>query len=177
MVSPQEQAFRNVLTTRAATVVVGVLLSWPIVAGLVSALEYLLVIASPQLPPFAVRATLLVFASLVAFALLLRGLHLASLEPRPDVGRLTRAEWWAIAALVVASLAGSVAVVWLPIKTVVAIIDLWGSERLLAYSQDTAILLLLGHGIHAVTMSGAFVYSAARWDAARRRDSPDASPV
>lgn len=39
------------------------------------------------------------------------------------------------------------ALVWFPIETAEAIIDLWGSVPLLAYGHDTATLVLLGHGV------------------------------
>ncbi|WP_434417977.1 hypothetical protein [Nannocystis pusilla] len=158
---------RRALAARAAALVLGVLLVWPIVGALVAGLEYASLDPS-RIPSFAGRATLTIsegFARLVVTLLIVRR---ATQAPRVDARPLSRLGWIALALLVAASVGAHAALVWFPARIAEAIGEL-GVEPLAAWIEQTTDLTLLRLALDMTAILAAFVYAVVRWQLAPRR--------
>jgi hypothetical protein len=166
---------RRVIAARAAVLVLGVLLLWPIVAALVAGLEYAtLDLSRGAIPSFAGRATLTVSEALLRLVVSLLIVRRATQAPRADARPLSRLGWIALALLVAASVGAHAALVWVPARVAEAIGAL-GVEPLAAWLDQTTALTLLRLALDAATALATFVYAVVRWQLARRR-LPGAAP-
>ncbi|WAS96701.1 hypothetical protein [Nannocystis punicea] len=171
MLPPISAEERRVLAARAAVLVLGVVVSWPILGGLAAGLEYALFdVPRGVIPSFTVRATLSVGTTLLELVVLLLVVHLASREPRAEPRPLSVLGWIALAVFVGASVGGSLACIWLPARVAQAI-DTLGVERLGAWVQETTELTLLQFKLHGAAVLAGFVYAVVRWQSAVRRSA------
>ncbi|MCY0987700.1 hypothetical protein OV203_11230 [Nannocystis sp. ILAH1] len=160
---------RRVLAARAAVLVLGVLLVWPIVAALVAGLEYAsLDLSRGAIPTLAERATLTVSEGLARLVVMLLLVRRATQAPRADARPLSLLGWLALALLVAASVGAHAALVWLPARVAEAIGAL-GVEPLAAWLEQTTDLTLLRLALDMAAVLAAFIYAVVRWQSAQRR--------
>lgn len=164
-----ERALRAALTARAATLVLGVVVFWPIVAGLAAGLEYALIdVQRGVVPSFAMRAALTVSEALIGALVLLVVVRLASSEAPADSRRRSAPHWLALVVLVAAAIAGAAASLWFPYQGAQAVASL-GYVRLADWGLETASLATLGLGLRTAAAVAGLLYGAARWRSAGRR--------
>lgn len=168
-VGADERLVGRALAARAAALVLGVVVSWPIVAGLAAALEHaLLDVRRAVVPTFAVRATLIAGEALIDLVVLVLVVRLASGEPPPGSRRMTTARWLALVAFAAASAVGAAASVWYPHKSACAV-ELLGVVRLAEWSFDSIALAGASLALKTLIAAAGLVYGVVRWQSAERR--------
>ncbi|PCC73661.1 hypothetical protein SAMN02745121_08681 [Nannocystis exedens] len=160
---------RRVLAARAAALVLGALMFWPVVTTLGAGLQYaLLDVPGGALPSYATRAALIGGEAVVRLVVLLLVLRLASHEPRAAPRRMSLLGWIALALLVAAALGAHAASVRLSARIAQAVGSL-GAEPLSTWLQETTELSLLQLGLDATALLAGFVYAVVRWQIAAAR--------
>lgn len=159
---------RRLIAARAAAFVLGSVMVWSIVGGAVAAVEHaLLDVPNAVSPSFATRATLMLAGHALELAVLVLAVRHAASSRQPYAWPLPTIALVGFFFLMLASAGGAAASVWFPMRTAEAL-GAHGVDSLLAWTQDSIELNLLGLKMYIAVVLVAFLYCLWRWQSAAR---------